>query len=159
MLVRFCAPIVAALLVLVPSTARADEAPAPEPVLQYLPAHLPEERVIDYSAVIAYMRTLPPDVLIDIAFDGTGAAPKMKAIARRESGLGRHGAPTPFDPACAAANPRSSARGLFQTLYGWNGTAVAWDLTWGNIAGPDCLDDVILARKIWDRSGFRPWSM
>lgn len=141
----------ALVLGLTMSPSAAEEVASPEPVLQYLPAP-----PVDYSAVIRFMRTLPPDVLIDIAFDGTGAAPRMKQIARRESGLGRHA--DPF-AACAADNPRSSASGLFQTLSGWRGLAEQNGLSWENITGRDCLDDVILARKIWDRSGFGPWRL
>lgn len=113
---------------------------------------------VDYGAVIAYMRTLPPDTLIRIAFADTPATDAMLRIARRESGLGKRGAAVPFDAACSAANPRSSARGLFQTLSGWAGLAAVNNLTWANVVGPDCLDDVLLARAIYARSGLRPWS-
>jgi len=165
MILRACASALALTLLLAPSTARADEAPSPAPEMHYLPgplpdAPIPEAPVPDYAAAVRYveaLRHLPPDRLIEIVFEGTGATQRMMRIARRESGLGRS-TPVPFDPACSAANRRSSARGLFQTLYGWSGTAVANGLLWTNVVGPDCLDDVILARKIWDRSGFGPWS-
>ena len=158
---RIAAPLVALIVLLAPSVARADEAPAPVPEVQYLPAPLPETPRVDYAAAVRYveaLRKLPPDRLIEIVFDGTGAVERMKRIARRESGLGRR-TPVPFDPACSARNRRSSASGLFQTLAGWNGLAQASGLSWSNVTGPDCLDDVILARKIWDRSGFGPWSL
>jgi hypothetical protein len=164
MIRRLRALILVSVFALFPSTALAQEAP-PEPELQYLPGPIPdagpraEVAIVDYAAAVRYveaLRQLPPDRLIEIVFEGTGAADRMKSIARRESGLGRRD-PVPFDPACSAANPRSSARGLFQTLSLWSGTATANGLLWTNVAGPDCLDDVILARKIWDRSGFHPW--
>jgi hypothetical protein len=175
---RFLAPVVMLTLLLAPSAARADEASTPEPVIQYLPGPLPSSPVepasvvVDYAAAVRYveaLRQLPPDRLIDLAFEGTGAAPRMKAIARRESGLGR-GTPVPFDAACSAANRRSSARGLFQTLRSvWKPFAETPDdpltpkiegagVSWVEVEGPDCLADVILARAIWARSGFGPWS-
>lgn len=135
--------------------AAAAQTQAPEPIPEVALAAPP----VDYAAVIAYMRTLPPDVLIRIAFADTPHTDAMLRIARRESGLLKgNRVAVPFDPACSAANPRSSARGLFQTLSGWQGTAQANGLSWANVVGPDCLDDVLLARAIYARSGLAPWS-
>lgn len=148
-----------------------DTSPDPVPV-DYLIPELPPAPVagpcgfVSCADLIRYMRALPPDVLIDVAFAGTGAAPRMKAIALRESGLGRGGRPAvSFDPACSAANPSSSARGLFQTLRsvwagprGWWPGVAHYGFTWAEIEGPDCLADVVIARKIWDGSGFGPWT-
>lgn len=136
--------------------ASADESQAPPsatPVVYIAPP-------VDYGAVIAYMRTLPPDVLIRIAFADTPHTDAMLKIARRESGLLKgNRVAVPFDPACSAANPRSSARGLFQTLRGWQATAQANGLSWANVEGPDCLDDVLLARAIYAGSGLKPWAL
>lgn len=157
---RWIAGALVALALAVPvQAAAADEAPAPDTSHYLIPDLPPVPAVpapVDYAAVIRYMRGLPPDVLIRIAFADTPVTERMLAIARRESGLGRH-TPVPFDPACSAKNPHSSATGLFQTLSGWNGTAVAFNLSWANVAGPDCLDDVLLARAIYARSGLHPW--
>jgi hypothetical protein len=103
---------------------------------------------VDYGAVIAYMRTLDPETLIRIAWAGTGQADRAIAIARRESGL-----------RCDADNPRSSAAGLFQTMGIHRARAERLGLTWQNVAGPDCLDDVFLAFDMWTDSGWAPWAL
>jgi len=113
---------------------------------------------VDFVALDRYMRALPPDTLIRIAFADTSATQSMLNIARRESGLAKGGrVPVSYDPACSAANPRSSARGLFQTLSGWSGLAAQVGLSWDRVVGADCLDDVLLARAIYARSGLGPW--
>lgn len=132
--------------VVVDPPVEAGPAPAPVP--------LPAPSAAD---AIRYMRSLPPDVLIRIAFADTPHTEKMLAIARRESGLGKHGEAHPFDAACSADNPSSSAAGLFQTLGGWAGLASTIGVTWDEVAGPDCLGDVLLARAIYARSGLGPW--
>lgn len=141
-----------------PSPAGAQTAPPPAP----LPCGTG-----DCTQVMDYLRALPPDVLIRIAFQDTPHTERMLTIACRESGLGktRRGcdpsvrvpAP-PFAHACSAANPSSSARGLFQTLTGWSGLAAQHGLSWDRVVGPDCLDDVLLARAIYARSGLGPWT-
>lgn len=103
---------------------------------------------VDYVAVQRYMRTLPAETLIRIAWSGTGQADRAVAIARRESGL-----------RCDADNPRSSASGLFQTLSLHRPRAERLGLTWSNVTGVDCLDDVFLAFDMWRDSGWRPWRM
>lgn len=133
--------------------------PQPEEVAAIPPAVTPVPLAFPATPAdaVAYLRTLPPDVLIRIAFADTPVTDRMLAIARRESGLGKRGQPVPFDAACAADNPRSSAAGLFQTLSGWSGLASTINVTWGEVAGPDCLGDVLLARAIYARSGLAPW--
>lgn len=115
------------------TSADAQEAPAP---------------IVDYTAVIAYERTLPAETLIRIAWAGTGQADRAVAIARRESGL-----------RCDADNPRSSAAGLFQTLSIHRARAERLGFTWAEVAGPDCLADVMLAFDMWQDSGWRPWAL
>jgi hypothetical protein len=158
---RICASVLvtALTLVLAPSVS-ADELPPPvvEEVVELAPPP------VDYEAVHRWLRVLPPDTLIRIAFEGTGAAERMLAIARRESGLGKRGPGVPFDPACSAKNPRSSASGLFQTLRFWEGRSGWWPgvahygFSWAEIEGPDCYADVMIARAIWEESGFGPWT-
>lgn len=123
---------------LTPRPAAAQEQTSPPPV--ELTA------TVDYVAVQNYMRTLPAETLIRIAWADTGQADRAVAIARRESGL-----------RCDADNPRSSASGLFQTLSLHRPRAERLNLSWANITGPDCLDDVFLARAIYADSGWRPW--
>ena len=127
-----CATVLTLWLLIVPARAGADEF-APPPV--------------DYTDVIAYERTLPAETLIRIAWAGTGQTDRALAIARRESGL-----------RCNADNPRSSAAGLFQTLDIHRPRAERLGLSWSNVAGADCLDDVLLAFDMWSDSGWRPWS-
>jgi hypothetical protein len=117
-----------------------ESSPNPQPILYVQP--------VDYVAVITYMRTLPAETLIRIAWSGTGQADRAVAIARRESGL-----------RCDADNPRSSASGLFQTLSLHRARAERLNLTWSNVTGPDCLDDVFLAYDMWSDSGWGPWRM
>lgn len=95
----------------------------------------------------SYLRSLPPETLIRIAWAGTGQADRAVAIARRESGL-----------RCDADNPRSSAAGLFQTLSIHRPRAERLGLTWANVTGPDCFDDVLLAFDMWQDGGWGPWS-
>jgi hypothetical protein len=125
------------------------------------PAPVPFAPVVDPSVVNYVLRTAPPDVLIRYYFRDTSETVinHMLRIAKRESGLGKGGTPVPYDPACAADNPRSSAAGLFQTLSGWSGLASTLEppVTWAEVAGPDCLGDVRLARAIYARSGLGPW--
>lgn len=122
----------------------------PDPGLSSLP--IPTDTFAapapDYTAAVAYVRSLPPETLIRLVFADTPVAERMVKIARRESGLN-----------CAAKNRHSSATGLFQTLSGWRGLTEQRGLSWANVAGPDCLDDVLLARAIYDRSGLRPWAV
>jgi hypothetical protein len=99
-----------------------------------------------YQAVVYTLRRMPPDELIRIAWAGTGDTERMLAIARRESHFN-----------CAADNPHSSAAGLFQTIGMHRRLAESHGLDWGNITGPDCLDDVLLAKVLYDGSGLRPW--
>lgn len=117
--------------------ARAQEQPAPE-----LGAP------IDYAAVTRWLRALPPEQLIAIAWNGTGQEQRALSIARRESGM-----------RCDADNPRSSAAGLFQTISIHAPRAARLGLTWGEIAGPDCLSDILLAKSLWQEQGWRPWRL
>ena len=94
------------------------------------------------------MRTLPAQTLIEIAWAGTGQTERALAIARRESGL-----------RCDADNPTSSAAGLFQTIGLHRPRAARLGLTWEEIAGPDCLADVLLAHDMWRDSGWAPWRL
>ena len=128
--------LIAAILIpltLTPFPARADELNSPTPT---------------YADVIAYMRTLPAQTLIEIAWAGTGQTERALAIARRESGL-----------RCDADNPYSSAAGLFQTIGIHRARAARLGLSWQEIAGPDCLADVLLAHDMWVDSGWRPWAL
>lgn len=131
----------------------------PDPPPDVTPAPVPIAPVVDPSVVNYILRTTPPDELIRYYFRDTPVVDRMLAIARRESGLGKRGTAVPFDPACSADNPHSSAAGLFQTLSGWSGLASTLDppVTWAEVAGPDCLGDVRLARAIYARSGLAPW--
>ena len=128
----WCATVSIILLLLTPARANADGELTPPPV--------------SYVDVIAYERTLPAETLIRIAWAGTGQTDRALAIARRESGL-----------RCNADNPRSSAAGLFQTLDIHRPRAERLGLSWSNVAGADCLDDVLLAFDMWSDSGWRPW--
>ena len=138
-----------------PPTEEVQPDPPPVPT----PAPVPTAPVVDPSVVNYILRTTPPDELIRYYFRDTSDTETMLRIARRESGLGKHGTAVPFDPACSADNPHSSAAGLFQTLAGWSGLASTLDppVTWAEVAGPDCLGDVRLARAIYARSGLGPW--
>jgi len=128
-----CATVLTVLLLLTPARAGAQDNPCAP---------------VDCAAVIAYERTLPPDVLIRITWAGTGDTERMLAIARRESGM-----------RCDAANPRSSAAGLLQTMGIHRPRAERMGLSWANVEGPDCLDDVLLAKALYDDSGLRPWAL
>lgn len=76
--------------------------------------------------------------LIEAAFPD---APVMLAIAEAES----HMRPE-------AANPVSSARGLFQILIGtWNAYGCSGDRL-------DASDNIACARRIYDAEGTRPWN-
>jgi len=119
---------------LTPQPARADE----QPVCA----------VVDCAAVVRYLRALPPETLIVIAWDGTGQTERALAIARRESGM-----------RCDAANPRSSASGLFQHLSIHAPRAERMGLSWSEITGPDCYADVLLAKAMWLESGWAPWRL
>ena len=109
------------------------------------------------------MRTADPRDLIRLYWKGTGDVGLMLAIARREAGLGKPG----HDPreACAADNPHSSAAGLFQTMGFHRHLAETMavpegepPLTWANVAGPDCWDDVRLAFQLYDHGrGLSNW--
>ena len=99
-----------------------------------------------YRAVVYTLRQMPPDQLIRIAWEGTGQTERALAIARRESGFN-----------CAADNPRSSASGLFQHMSIHAPRAERMGLSWTNVTGPDCLDDVLLAKAMWLESGWAPW--
>lgn len=118
------------------------EAPPPETVV-VVEAPPPVDR---YLVTYEWLRALPPEELIRIAWAGTGQADRAIAIARRESGL-----------RCDADNPRSSASGLFQTLSIHRPRAERLGLSWADVTGPDCLADVILARAIYADSGWGPW--
>jgi hypothetical protein len=116
-----------------PATTTAVEAPPPEDV---------------FVRTYEWLRALPPEELIRIAWDGTGQIDRALRIARRESGL-----------RCDADNPRSSASGLFQTLAIHRPRAERLGLAWSDVTGPDCLADVILAKAIYADSGWGPWRM
>ena len=99
------------------------------------------------SDVVAYLRTLPAQTLIEITWAGTGQTDRALAIARRESHFG-----------CSADNPYSSASGVFQTLSLHRARAERLGLSWANVVGPDCYDDIALAFDLWQEQGWRPWS-
>lgn len=127
-------------LLTAPDPGLSSVAPAPVPLTAQVPP--------DYAAAVAYVRSLPAQTLIRLVFADTPHVETMLRIARRESNF--H---------CDAKNPRSSATGLFQTLSGWRGLTEQVGLSWENVRGPDCLDDVLLARAIYDRSGLGPWAL
>jgi hypothetical protein len=120
---------------LTPTSARAQEQP-----------HVCQ--IVDCAAVLRYVRALPPDQLIRIAWAGTGQEERALAIARRESGM-----------RCNADNPRSSASGLFQHLSIHAPRAEQMGFTWAEVAGPDCYADVMLAFAMWQESGWAPWRL
>jgi hypothetical protein len=126
-------------------------------LLLHLQPHAPAPTV-DYAAsYVYYMRSLPADEQIRIEFAGTPVVDKMLYFASRES-MGDTVAPYSFD--CAAHNKHSSAAGLFQTMrtQGRLDTLAALGFTWADVAGPDCLADVTLARALYDACGLGPWS-
>jgi hypothetical protein len=112
---------------------------------------------LDLAAVAYTLRNLPPDVLIRLAFAefGPRVVDRFLAIARRESGLGKRGAPVPYDPSCAADNPTSSASGLFQYLDGWAGYG---GFDWALIVSRDCYEDVMMTVAVYRANGFGPWT-
>lgn len=101
----------------------------------------------DYVALIAGLRQMPARDLILMVWGDGPQGQAMLRIAARESGLGRGHTDA---QSCAADNPRSSAAGLFQTLSLHRKLAESKGLSWANIVGPDCLDDVLLAKALWD---------
>lgn len=115
--------------------------PAPTQAQEPHPCEL-----VDCQAVAAYLRALPPQELIAIAWHGTGEIDTALAIARRESGF-----------RCDADNPTSSAAGVFQHLSIHQPRAARLGFSWQEIAGPDCYADVMLAFDMWRESGWRPW--
>lgn len=127
-------------------------APAPVPIAAPPPA-------LTQELSIFIMRTTDPRDLIRWYWRGTGDVGLMLAIAKREAGLGkraRDGHIITFE-ACAADNPSSSAAGLFQTMGFHRHLAETMavpagepQLTWANVAGPDCWDDVRLAFQLYD---------
>lgn len=162
--------------------------PAPAPVLQELPGPLPEAAapaveeavlsaapaVFDLAQWTAMMRTMRAKDLIELVWNGTPHVETMLYIACREAGLGksRNGScsasqrdydwrgPTADAQACSANNPTSSAAGLFQTIGGHRRLAAGLGLSWGDIEGPDCLADVLLAWQLYNHGrGLRNWSM
>lgn len=131
---------------------------------------------VDYVAVIYTLRNTDPAELIRMAWADAGPAQVERAllIACRESGLGKgsgrtwqeacspsHRVPTgPHDSACGVPNAQGSgAVGLFQTVGGHRARAQRLGLSWQDVAGPDCLADVILAHDIWTDSGWAPWAL
>ena len=105
--------------------------------------------VVDvYVRTYEWLRALPADELIRIAWAGTGQESRALSIARRESGL-----------RCDADDPRSCASGLFQTLSIHRPRAERLGLKWSDVTGPDCLADVILARDMYDDGGWGPWRL
>jgi hypothetical protein len=131
-------------------------APEPEVALSP-PAPVPIAAPPTLDAISYYvLRTADPKTLIRYFFAGTGDVGLMLAIASRESGFN-----------CGIDNRAgSSATGLFQTM-GFHralaeslvipGTQI--HLTWANVSGPDCLDDVILAKQLYNGGkGLRNWS-
>lgn len=100
--------------------------------------------------MLALATACTPQDYIRWAFQGTGQEARAIAIADRETG-------GTFD--CAADNPRSSAAGLFQTLKRYHeDRALRLGFTWDDVAGPNCLADVVLAVDLWREQGWQPWS-
>jgi hypothetical protein len=127
------ATVLTVLLLLTPARANAQDNPC---------------GAVDCTAVIAYERTLPAETLIRITWAGTPDVDRMLRIAMRESHMN-----------CGADNPHSSAAGLLQTMGIHRARAERMGLSWANVAGPDCLDDVLLAKALYDDSGLRPWAL
>lgn len=138
-------PMVRAVSYTPPPVVDLDVDPAPTTTIEAVPA-APAQTVDPYVVTYEWLRALPPDELIRIAWAGTGQADRAISIARRESGL-----------RCDAQNPHSSATGLFQTLSIHRPRAERLGLKWSDVTGPDCLADVILARDMYDDSGWGPW--
>lgn len=88
-----------------------------------------------------------PEAMIRARWAGTGDADTMVRIARRESGL-----------SCTAANPRSSAVGLFQTLSLHQARAARLGLTWQQVA-TDCAASIALAWDLYREVGTSPWRL
>jgi hypothetical protein len=116
---------------------------------------------IDLPAVVNYiLHTTPPAELIRYYWRDTPDVGTMLAIAAHESSLGklkRDGTVVSWE-ACSADNPSSSAAGLFQTMGFHRDLAESMGLSWANITGPDCLDDVLLAWQLYDHGrGLGHW--
>jgi len=116
------------------------------PVLTPIPLTAPIPP--DWSTIAAFLRAQPSEWLIRWRWAATPHADLMVRIARRESGL-----------RCDADNPTSSAAGLFQTMGFHRRLAEGIGLSWSNITGPDCLDDIVLAWQLYDNGrGLRHWN-
>lgn len=115
---------------------------------------------VDPAVVNYVLRTTPPKELIEYYWRGTPDVQTMLTIAGHESGLGkrkRDGTIVSFE-ACSADNPSSSAAGLFQTMGFHKALAEGMGLSWANIQGPDCLDDVLLAKQLYNHGkGLGNW--
>jgi hypothetical protein len=126
-----------------------------------------------YLAGMAASRAARARALIEDRWKDTPHVETMLRIACREAGLGksRGGScapgqrdydwrgPTADAQACAADNPSSSAAGLFQTIGMHRRLAEGIGLSWANVAGPDCLDDIVLAWQLYDGGrGLRNWN-
>lgn len=115
---------------------------------------------VDPAVVNYVLRTTPPKELIEYYWRDTPDLRIMLTIAGHESGLGkrkRDGTIVSFE-ACSADNPGSSAAGLFQTMGFHRALAESMGLSWANIEGPDCLDDVLLAKQLYNHGkGLGNW--
>lgn len=135
---------------------------------EVVPAPVPLAPVVDPAVVNYLLRMTPPDDLIRYYFRDTSPAviERMLVIACREGGIGKgrghtwqeacspsHRVPAP-PLSCGADNPTSSASGAFQFMGSWRGYG---GFDWKDIAGPDCLADVQMARQVWSTEGFGPW--
>jgi hypothetical protein len=129
-----------------PATAQQAEVPSPQTAAA--PVMTPE-------LAVWIMRTSDAETLIRWYWRDTPHVALMLRIARREAGMN-----------CAADNPRSSAAGLFQTMGFHRALAESMavpegepKLTWANVAGSDCWDDVRLAWQLYDHGrGLSNWS-
>lgn len=102
----------------------------------------------NYGAIMVALRQASPQDLIAYLWKDTPHVKLMLAIASRESGFN-----------CAIKNPHSSATGLFQTIGGHKALAASMGLSWTNIAGPDCLDDALLAFQLYNHGkGLSNWN-
>jgi hypothetical protein len=115
---------------------------------------------VDPAVVNYILRTTPPKELIEYYWRDTPDVQTMLTIAGHESSLGkrkRDGTIVTFE-ACSADNPISSAAGLFQTMGFHRALAESMGLSWANIEGPDCLDDVLLAKQLYNHGkGLGNW--
>lgn len=125
------------------------EVPVPEAPPVPIPEAIPPPTPPLEDIARWVLRHSDGETLIRYYWRDTPHVEQMLRIARRESGM-----------RCNADNPTSSAAGLFQTIGSHRRLAEGMGLTWANVTGPDCWDDVRLAWQLYDHGrGLRHWAL